>query len=235
MNKRLSLLAGAFALLFALSSCGARGDAPAVSQTSSSSPSASSEDDLQDSAPRADDALAREIVKTYGAEEETAPDGSVRLFPSAVSLYYLSEDWEKPEDLSTGNYFSWFYFTTIEEDYEYMLLAYRNPLGENMGWFYPQDIFEDRVQSHFDVSSDLLRSDPFYYNAQYQGYTVGAGGPGIGERPDITYSYTQEGDTLTLNVVLHYEHQPVSHILTVRLEPGGGWKYISCKMESPSV
>ena len=224
MIRRIYALLGCLALVLTFTSCGDK--PPASSQEPSQSVSQPESQSPSSSVPQADDELAKQIVKAYGALEDE--NGTLR--PGAISLYYLSDNsWDKPEDLEAKYYFSWFFSSTMEEDYEYKVEAYKNPKGDDMGWFFPQDIYEGRIQKYFEVSTDHLRSDPYFYDAELKGYYVGGGG-GKGETPPIAYTYSQEGDVLTLDVTLNFEYQPKSHfVLTARLEPDGGWKYLSCK------
>ncbi len=172
-----------------------------------------------------DDALVREIVMTYGAEESTPKDGRTRLVTKMVSLLYMDTSWSHPEELSTGDYWGWFLSTTFDEEDEYKLEHYTHPkLGEGSGWFFPQDLFEERVQRYFGVTTQHLR-DSSYYDPELGGYWLGGGG-GVGERPEVTYTYTREGDRLTIDLELHYEYsQHAGGRLYVTLEPEGGWKY----------
>jgi hypothetical protein len=237
MFQRFLALGTALTLVLTMAACGEADKAQPVSGSSQSSPSSLATEppaDLSqdaDGIPQANDAMVRKIICTYGAMEELTTDGSPRLVPTAISLFYSNESWEGPEDLTPGEYFSWFFSTTWNEDYEYKQEAYKNPHGENMGWFYPQDLYEERIQQYFEISSDYLRSDPTYYDAEYQGYWIGGGG-GKGLVPILRYEWSQEGEILTVDVTLDYiEAQPGStHRLTVRLEPDGGWKYLSCQV-----
>ncbi len=237
MLQRILALGAVFALVLTMAACGEEDRAQPVSGSSQSSASSLATEppaDLSqdaDGIPQANDAMVRKIICTYGAMEELTTDGSPRLTLPGISLFYTNQSWETPEDLSPGSYFSWFFSTTWNEDYEYKQEAYKNPHGENMGWFYPQDLYEERIQQYFEVSTDYLRSDPTYYDAEYQGYSIGGGG-GKGMIPSIRYEWSQEGEILTVDVTLDYgEVQAGSiHSLTVRLEPNGGWKYLSCQV-----
>ena len=73
---------------------------------------------------------------------------------------------------------------------------------------------------------DYLQSNPVTYRQEYQGCSLG-GGVGIGERPALTYEYSQKGDLLTVVVTETYSASDITHTLTVRLEENGGWKYLS--------
>lgn len=44
---------------------------------------------------------------------------------------------------------------------------------------------------------DYLQSNPVTYRQEYQGCSLGGGG-GIGERPALTYEYSQKGGLLTV-------------------------------------
>ena len=235
MPRRILALGAVFAMILTMAACGEEdraqpvsGSSPASSSLSAQPPEASSES--LEAVPQADDSLVKEVVCTYGALVDSSYDPP-RLVPSSVSLFYIDTSWKSPEELTPGNYFSWFFSTTWDEDYEYKKEAYRNPKGENMGWFYPQDLYEARIQEYFQVSTDHLRSDPLYYDAENGGYSI-MGGGGKGLVPALSCTWSQEGDLLTVDVALDYgEGQPGStHRLTVRLEPDGGWKYLGCEV-----
>lgn len=237
MKKRVFTLLLALGLALILGGCGDKArpssDAPSEPSSIEVRPGGSEGSGI----PRADDDLVKEIVLTYGAEEVRDADGSPRLVPTGISMYYRYEpehSWEGAEALTPADYFGWFFSSTIPEDYDYKLEAYRHPRGEEYGWFFPQDVYEERVRRYFDISVDFLRSDPTYYHAEEQGYSLDAGG-GKGELPTLTYEYTQDGDTLTVAVTSTYSFSPSlsnRHTLTVRLEEGGGWKYLADRVES---
>ncbi len=244
MTKRFFALTLALCLALALAGCGERAKPSDQPPTQPSSievrPSQADEPgepapDGPDPAPEAPadlDALVKEIVLTYGAEEDTL-NGPARLIPTDISLFISDTSWEGAGELTPGDYFAWFFSTTMKEDYEYKREAYRHPKGEDYGWFFPQDLYEERVQTYFEVSTDHLRSDPTYYQAEYQGYCLGSGG-GRGESPTLAYQYTRDGELLTIQVTRSYESgafPDTCHTLTVRLEDGGGWKYLGDQVE----
>ena len=228
MKKTLCLLLSAALLL--LTACGEKSQARPSSEAPTAPSSLSTQPPPQEPEPapepaQTEEALVREIVMTYGAEESTPKGGSVRLVTKMVSLLYMGSSWSHPEELSTADYWGWFLSTTFDEDQEYKLEHYTHPeLGEGSGWFFPQELFEERVQRYFKVSTESLR-DSSYYDPKLGGYWVGGGG-GVGERPEVTYTYAREGDTLTIDLELHYEYsQPAGGRLYVTLETDGGWKY----------
>ena len=235
MTKRFFALALCLALI--LGGCGeeAKPSTQPPTQPSSIEIRPSRPEEPGSSAPEAPadlDALVKEIVLTYGAEEDTL-NGPARLVPTDISLFISDTGWEGGENLAPGNYFAWFFSTTMKEDYEYKREVYVHPKGEDYGWFFPQDLYEERVQTYFEVSVDHLRSDPAYYQAEYQGYCLGSGG-GRGESPTLTYQYTRDGDLLTIRVIRSYPSgafPDACHTLTVRLEENGGGKYLGDQVE----
>ena len=228
MKKTLCLFLSTALLL--LTACGENSRARPSSEAPKSPSSLSTQPPPQEPEPapepsQSEEALVREIVMTYGAEESTPKDGSVRLVAKMVSLLNMGTSWSHPEELSTADYWGWFLSTTFDEDYEYKLEHYTHPeLGEGNGWFFPQELFEERVQRYFGVSTERLR-DSDYYDPALSGYWAGGGG-GVGERPEITYTYVRDGDALTIDLELHYEYsQPAGGRLYVTLGPEGSWKY----------
>ena len=228
MKKTLCLFLSTALLL--LTACGENSRARPSSEAPKSPSSLSTQPPPQEPEPapepsQSEEALVREIVMTYGAEESTPKDGSVRLVAKMVSLLNMGTSWSHPEELSTADYWGWFLSTTFDEDYEDKLEHYTHPeLGEGNGWFFPQELFEERVQRYFGVSTERLR-DSDYYDPALSGYWAGGGG-GVGERPEITYTYVRDGDALTIDLELHYEYsQPAGGRLYVTLGPEGGWKY----------
>ena len=228
MKKTLCLFLSTALLL--LTACGENSRARPSSEAPKSPSSLSTQPPPQEPEPapepsQSEEALVREIVMTYGAEESTPKDGSVRLVAKMVSLLNMGTSWSHPEELSTADYWGWFLSTTFDEDYEYKLEHYTHPeLGEGNGWFFPQELFEERVQRYFGVSTERLR-DSDYYDPELGGYWAGGGG-GVGERPEITYTYVRDGDALTIDLELHYEYsQPAGGRLYVTLGPEGSWKY----------
>lgn len=241
-NRFLSVLL-ALALVLALAGCGDSGKAPASDEGGLPSapaaedegpeetppPREEDEGEEEESWPQADNALVREIIKTYGAREETLPgDTEPSLVVEDAGLFTYRSNWDRVEELAPVNYFSWFLTTTFDEDETYKAEHYTHPLGDNYGWFFPRELFEERVQRHFRVSSRHLRLQDEYpcYDPELDGYTFGLG-VGIGERYTLTYSYTQEGGFLTIDVTVSGETTPgYSGRLCVFLPREGEWEYM---------
>lgn len=188
------------ALLLALSACGGKTPAPETSAPVPEAPSSAPETSApatpapeppdEQHFPQADDALVREIIKTYGAREEVGPDGVSRLVAVEASLLDHFSNWDSVEELTTMAFYSWFLTTTYQEDPDQRRERYSHPDLEEMdGIFYPQDLFEERVQRYFRASSRQLRSGA-PYDPQRQGYWLPIS-LGIGESA-IEYSYTQD-------------------------------------------
>lgn len=227
------------ALLLALSACGGKTPAPETSAPVPEAPSSAPETSApatpapeppdEQHFPQADDALVREIIKTYGAREEVGPDGVSRLVAVEASLLDHFSNWDSVEELTTMAFYSWFLTTTYQEDPDQRRERYSHPDLEEMdGIFYPQDLFEERVQRYFRASSRQLRSGA-PYDPQRQGYWLPIS-LGIGESA-IEYSYTQDNGILTIDLSLDYSprYSPYTGRLTVILFEEDQWEYLCWK------
>lgn len=170
---------------------------------------------------RVDDGFIREAVLNFGAEERENEDGEKVLRPMPVSLFYC--DRLDRETLTTKEIFSWYLGYALREELteEERFEKYQNPIGEEMGWFFPAEYYEPAVMSYFDVTQEFLHDD-YYYNREYDGYTVDGGG-GVGHRPEITVKgWEQEGALIQISLDFPEMHrQHTGMILTVRLMDGG--------------
>ena len=227
------------ALLLALSACGGETPAPETSAPAPEAPASAPETSApatpapeppdEQHFPQADDALVREIIKTYGAREEVGPDGVSRLVAVEASLLDHFSNWDSVEELTTMAFYSWFLTTTYQEDPDQRRERYSHPDLEEMdGIFYPQDLFEERVQRYFRASSRQLRSGA-PYDPQRQGYWLPIS-LGIGESA-IEYSYTQDNGILTIDLSLDYSprYSPYTGRLTVILFEEDQWEYLCWK------
>lgn len=235
MQKRLMILAAALGLLLALAGCGEKNRArpapevPASSSLEVQPPAAEGEQAV----PGVDDALVREILLQYGVKEAER-DGAAVLVPQDVSLCRYENSWSDPEELSAFQYFVWFFSTILREDAGQRVERYSHPLGEN-GWFFPQDVYEERIQKYFDVSVEHLREDKEVYHPELEGYWLGGGG-GRGLDPTLSYRYSQEGDRLTIDLDIAYpDSEPYPARLSVRLDNEGGWKYTGWECRPPAL
>ncbi len=240
MLRRILALGAVFAMILTMAACGGSGgESQAASASPDSGSSAPESTPAEAEVPQADDELVGEIVMRYGAlpTQEGADPGTYPII-LAGSLFYLTESWESPEEISADRYFSWYYTGDWGEDWETQQELYPSPIpgasaDGSDSVLYPQDLYEGRIQQYFEVSADHLRSDPVYYHADYQGYSANQWTMGKGIAPLLNMvEYTQEGDILTIQVD---ESNAVnaprnSHLLTVRLEPDGGWKYLGCQV-----
>ncbi len=225
------------ALLLALSACGGKGQAPVTSAPVPEAPASAPETSApatpapeppdEQHYPQADDALVREIIKTYGAEETTGPDGVTRLVPTIPSLFSRTGSWTDPWDLTIEEFYYWFLSTTFEEDFAYKKEHYTHPATGGWGWFYPQDLFEERVMTYFQLGKTQLRQEGDVYRSEMGGYWVEGFAPGIGEKPEITYTYRQRERVLDIDLTFTCSSGTTHGELRVRLLRDGGWRYIS--------
>ena len=225
------------ALLLALSACGGKTPAPVTPAPAPEAPASAPETSApatpapeppdEQHYPQADDALVREIIKTYGAEETTGPDGVTRLVPTIPSLFSRTGSWTDPWDLTIEEFYYWFLSTTFEEDFAYKKEHYTHPATGGWGWFYPQDLFEERVMTYFQLGKTQLRQEGDVYRSEMGGYWVEGFAPGIGEKPEITYTYRQRERVLDIDLTSTCSSGTTHGELRVRLLRDGGWRYIS--------
>lgn len=172
------------------------------------------------------------ILLTYGGVMQMDEEKEPYLSSTKMGLYF-APDWQNPQELSPGAYFTW-YLTMIWKEnlpLEELQEKYKSPFGPETGWFLPQDLYEPLIQKYFDVSTEYLRSDASIYDAEHQGYYIGAGG-GFGEIPAIVLQEIEsDGDLRRLHILLDYgdkEWAPNENkILTVRLMGQGGFRFES--------
>lgn len=205
------------------------------------------ETDKDDAIPQADVALVREIVFTYGAKEDTVNHPGAIILKNK-SLFLREESWSGENGLTPFYYLLWEdslpvtdeEWAVIEEGQRYAEGRQgESPFG--YGYLGPGEMVEEKILSHFEVTLEHLRGDPEYYDGSIPGYFLPAGG-GMGERPAVSFTFRQDGDILTIPVTLTYTSTYTSdglqpeelHTLTVRLEPGGGWKYLGCQVSDAS-
>ena len=171
------------------------------------------------------DHLLEEIILKLGAEFPIDSEDS-NQYNVSFSGMYISSGWTAeeltPEDIA------WWYFDYANHIYtvseKYRLFA--NPLGENIGWFYPADLYEAAANVYFGISAEELREGE-YYSAEYGGY-FSPHVDGRGWLPTITLEdYDQQYDLLTLNVSVSQLEAPDRKMaLTVRLTEDG-YQYLS--------
>lgn len=187
--------------------------------------------------PRADEELVRQIIVTYGAYEDTL-NTPAALTVGKKSLFLRGESWSGAESLTPETLLLWVdSLPMTEKEWNTFEAAQHNAegrMGESpFGYrFFPPELVEDKVLSRFDTTLEHLRSDPETYDAALPGYFLPAGG-GMGGRVAISYTYSQEGEILTIPVTLNRADgsEPAAvHTLTVRLEEGGSWKYLGCQV-----
>ena len=171
-----------------------------------------------------DEAFYLQVLLTYGGE---LINGVLR--PEAVSLYYISEGWQHPEELHPGSFYTWRLCQMWSEDitYEERVEKYKSPLGPDNGWFFEREEYEALVQSYFNISVEHLRSDPTYYSTELNGYTLSTGG-GIGERPVIELEAVEKKDDLRLlHIVLKASSGNEHMVLTICIGADRKYKFVS--------
>ena len=249
--KRCFALVVFLILILSLAACGGREQIPAMEPKSglpsgggpvTSRPENDPDEDPDasggdDSIPQADVALVREIVFTYGAEEDTYNRPGT-IITKKSSLFYRDDGWSGENALDVSTYLSWvLWLPATEEEQALIDAGERYTEGRIIGGFDsryvgPGEMVEEKIMSHFEVTLEHLHSDPEYYDGSIHGYFYPAGG-GMGERPIVSFTFRQDGDILTIPVTLTSpsgSEPETTHTLTVRLGPGGGWKYLGCQV-----
>jgi hypothetical protein len=166
-----------------------------------------------------------EMLLVFGGVIEYPGDSAPYLRTSEVGLYYVG-DWNSPGELDAGSYYSWYMSMMWKEGLTNSELKekYKSPLEGDMGWFFPQDLYEAAVQKYFDVSTDYLRSERHIYDPDLEGYYLPGSSGGIGERPEIVLDeFEEEGDVVKLYISLGADKK----VLTVKKESAGGFKFES--------
>ena len=225
-------------------------DAPAPEEsTPEEPPEEAAQPDPTSQAPedqtiQAGEALCRDILLDYGANEPENPvqEGWINA-SKGVSLYYRGA-WGEEDPLTPGDYFTWRLHHLNQEglSYEEQLSRYSFPDGrENAGWFFPQEEYEALLASRFAVTAQDLRDETFY-NAELQGYQM-PGGAGIGATPFVVYDHHEQSPQEDGNSLLSIYYTLVSpipqaepneyYILEVLLAPDGSFRYQCCR-EDPN-
>lgn len=208
-------------------------------------PSNSAPDESQDfpsgddSSPQVDVALIREIIFTYGAEEDIYNYDQPTIVMKKKSLFIRDESWSGENGLTPFDYLYWEDSRpTTDEEWDAIEAGQHYAEGRQgespFGYRYlgPGEMVEEKILSHFQVTLEHLRSDPEYYDGSIPGYFMMAGG-GMGARPTISFTFQQDGDILTVPVTLTFpdgSEPETTHTLTIRLESNGGWKYLGCQV-----
>lgn len=65
---------------------------------------------------------------------------------------------------------------------------YASRLGENQGWFFPEEELESTMSAWFEgVTPEQFRADSNFYDAEHHGYRS-ISGPGIGIQPRLDWA-----------------------------------------------
>ncbi|MCI8653322.1 MAG: hypothetical protein HFF11_06495 [Angelakisella sp.] len=251
MGKQIIALLLIAALTAGLAACGVRpGEGsqslpPEPSPASWEEPPAASVPEASESQPggpsaNQEDALVQEIIKTYGGEVVTQKDGIPRLMRKSYSLFDMRYSWTRPQEIPASFYYHWFFSTLLEEDPAYLKEHYTNPVLKERdldSWFFPQEEYEAKIQTYFEISTDYLRRGE-EYDPELKGYwSAGDGACGTG-REEIAYTYTRNDPYLTIELELEYPYGTIlaNHFtLQVLLEEDGGWKYLGCTCQPNEV
>lgn len=182
-----------------------------------------------------DEGYYYDMILNFGGEIQENEQGEDIIIPSVLSFYYI-EDLEVSK-LKADDFYSWYWSMMQKENItiDARNLKYKNPHGEGKGFFFPQDEYEQKVKTYFDVTTEYLRSGEAY-DPEYKGYWL-EGHVGIGERPEIRlYRAVTNGDKIDLHLSFvsgsyNYPNSVVYKILTVKTDEFGRYKYISFKTD----
>ena len=226
MKKLLPILLATI-IITSLTACGERNLNPS-DNSNSVEPSPESTPESNVESPLAiDQVFIESVVLNFGAEKQTDDSGNEVIRPRNISLFHRESI---PQgNISAGDIYNWYfsYTQSLELTLEEKQAKYKNPLGEDFGWFFPAEEYEAICMKYFDVTQEFLRSDSTYYNSEHNGYTVQGGG-GIGAPVAITITnFTQVDDQVMINLNLTTQDFPTKDtVLTIKLLEDG-YNYIS--------
>ena len=158
-----------------------------------------------------------QVLMMYGAAEDPETQ---ELHPLHVSLFY-GDGWKDGSELTAGDAYCWFLSFVNDLPQEEKEERYASPLGENQGWFFPEEELESTVSAWFEgVTPEQFRADSNFYDAEHHGYRS-ISGPGIGIQPRLELGEVRsDGDLRIIPVFMDYESGEDRRMeLTIRISP----------------
>ncbi|MBQ4643114.1 MAG: hypothetical protein IJB66_02695 [Oscillospiraceae bacterium] len=164
--------------------------------------------------------FVEEVVLNFGAEK--LGEGKYISEKNRGFLYEM--EIQDASNLEMKYYFSWA-GKIFRERYEDWNSRFASPHGENMGFSYPAEEFEEIIETYFGTDPKKLRSDTNFYCQEHNAYCSPGGGAGFGDQYDIRIvSYIKSGDMLRIELDVGMFRKTLS----VNLPENGGYRYISC-------
>ena len=107
-----------------------------------------------------------QVLMMYGAAEDPETQ---ELHPLHVSLFY-GDGWKDGSELTAGDAYCWFLSFVNALPQEEKEERYASPLGENQGWFFPEEELESTMSAWFEgVTPEQFRADSNFYDAEHHG------------------------------------------------------------------
>ena len=162
----------------------------------------------------------RDILLNFGGSLNH--EGRVTPFKFA-SLFYKENGYADCSDMEPLDYFTWMCcYERLHPEIETIETINKNGVSVN---YFPEQLYENTVQSFFEVEADRLRSDEVY--DPEVGYYLENNAAGFGIVPTITLvSAEKENDILKLRIKIRGEEEN-EFLLSVRLLEDKSYKYIS--------
>ncbi len=212
----------AFVLIFALllSACG---KTPEISEPIDQTSELENEKEPEEIS----EEFIEKILLDFGAEK--LDDGTFRTLKTGGFLYHM--EFADASVLENKYYFNWA-GKKFRERYDDWSTRFESPHGENMGFSYPAEEFEEIIGIYFGAAPEHLRSENIFYCEAHSAYCCPGGRAGFGDQSDFKIeSYTKSGDLLLIKIDI----ADFKKTLSVRLSENGGYRFLSYLSENADV
>lgn len=166
------------------------------------------------------------------ADDDQTPQSlkQYRKYVDPFAYQIGRESWDDAEKVDPDAFVVYYIYMGATDEVEFSSdwpkdQEYNNPL-------IPEDVLEQFVQKHFDVTAEHIRKSQ-YYDADKHAYWSG----GIGTTVDLyTVGAEQTDDSLTIRYIGHIDS--TDYLATwdgniiLRLEEDGNYKYVSYKLNN---